>query len=221
MEEKAARRYVPALRFDGLTRFYDLVIRFTMPEKKFRQALINQADLDFNPHFKVLDFGCGTAALAIGIKKAYGRIRIFGVDVDPGILALAHRKVQRSQLEIHLTTYDGSQLPYGEVVFDRVLSSLVFHHLTSYQKGVALEEIYRVLKPGGELHLADWGKASTPLMRGAFYLIQLLDGFQNTRDNVLGRLPAYLENAGFCEVKETRSFSTLFGTLSLYQARKI
>ena len=53
-------------------------------------------------------------------------------------------------------------------------------------------------------------------MRLPFLQIQLLDGFANTGDNVRGRLPLYIEEAGFREVSERGTFGTVFGTLSLY-----
>ena len=80
-------------------------------------------------------------------------------------------------------------------------------------------EIKRILKPHGELHIADWGKASSFLMRTLFYLVQILDGFKTTTDNVKGLMPKYLDDAGFKKVRTTQNFSTIFGTLSLYQAK--
>ena len=75
-----------------------------------------------------------------------------------------------------------------------------------------------LLKPGGELHIADWGKAQNRLMRLAFLGVQLLDGFDSTADNVRGRLVPLLEEAGFSAVEETHHEMTVFGTLSLYRA---
>jgi ubiquinone/menaquinone biosynthesis C-methylase UbiE len=77
-----------------------------------------------------------------------------------------------------------------------------------------------VLKPGGELHVADWGKARDPLMRTAFLGIQLLDGFTTTADNVHDRLPKFMREAGFAEVEETQRYATMLGTISLYRASK-
>jgi hypothetical protein len=77
-----------------------------------------------------------------------------------------------------------------------------------------------VIKAGGELHVADWGRPQGPLMRGLFLGIQLLDGFDNTRDNVAGRLVPLFEQAGFVEVTATQAFNTMFGTLALYRATK-
>jgi len=58
------------------------------------------------------------------------------------------------------------------------------------------------------------------LMRAAFLLVQLLDGFETTSGNVRGELLETFRNAGFEQVRETRRYMTVFGTLSLYQARK-
>ena len=109
-------------------------------------------------------------------------------------------------------------MPYSESCFDRVLTSLVFHHLTAEQKHNSLVEIKRVLKPNGELHIADWGKASSILMRSLFFFVQLLDGFKTTNDNIKGLMPAYIENAGFKKVEIKKNYSTVFGTLTLYKA---
>jgi hypothetical protein len=57
-------------------------------------------------------------------------------------------------------------------------------------------------------------------MRGLFVGIQLLDGFENTRDNVAGRLVPLFEQAGFIDVATTQAFNTMFGTLALYRATK-
>jgi SAM-dependent methyltransferase len=112
------------------------------------------------------------------------------------------------------------ELPYSDDSFDRVLSSLLFHHLTRENKIRTLTEVFRVLRPSGELHVADWGKAQNAFMRIAFLLVQALDGFNTTADNVSGILPDLFRSAGFEEVQQSTRYSTIFGTLSLYRARK-
>jgi len=52
----------------------------------------------------------------------------------------------------------------------------------------------RVLKDGGQFHVADWGKSTNRLMRFLFYSIQILDGFNTTTDNINGRLPEIFKN---------------------------
>lgn len=83
-----------------------------------------------------------------------------------------------------------------------------------------MREGLRVLRVGGEFHIADWGKLTSPVMRLAFVAIQLLDGFATTTDNVRGLLPDLLRLAGFENVETTNCYSTLLGTLSLYRARR-
>ncbi|WP_149029983.1 class I SAM-dependent methyltransferase, partial [Effusibacillus lacus] len=78
-----------------------------------------------------------------------------------------------------------------------VLSSLFFHHLTRENKSRTLAEVHRVLKPGGEIHIADWGRPRSALMRTAFFLVQMLDGFATTKDNADGLIPQLLLESGF------------------------
>ncbi|MBI1782727.1 MAG: class I SAM-dependent methyltransferase [Sphingobacteriales bacterium] len=209
-------KYIPALRWNWLTRLFDPLISLTMPEQKFKMALIEQAAI--LPHHRILDFGIGTATLSLMIKETKPSSEVTGVDVDEKILSIAAKKIKKAKAKIFITKYDGVKLPYSESCFDRVLTSLVFHHLTAEQKHNSLVEIKRVLKPNGELHIADWGKASSVLMRSLFFFVQLLDGFKTTNDNIKGLMPAYIENAGFKKVEVKRNYSTIFGTLTLYKA---
>ncbi len=211
-------KYIPALRFDWLTRFYDWGISTTMPETKFKTALLNQADIQ--PFSHVLDFGVGTATLSLLARRMQPGAFVSGVDVDEKVLEIARRKIKRAGEKIDLYLYDGKTLPFARDIFDRVISSLVFHHLLPEQKLNCLKEIHRVLKPGGELHIADWGKPANALMRGAFYLVQFLDGFPNTADHVADKFPGFIAHAGFSDVKRGPCFNTIYGTLQLFSAIK-
>jgi ubiquinone/menaquinone biosynthesis C-methylase UbiE len=111
-------------------------------------------------------------------------------------------------------------LPYPDGYFDRVLSSLLFHHLTLENKSRTLSEVFRVLKHGGEFHLADWGKPQNVVMRTGFLLVQAIDGFKTTADNARGLLPELIRQAGFQAVEETGRYQTTTGTLSLHKAQK-
>ena len=209
---------MPALGFHWLTPAYDLVVRTTTRERTFKTALIEQADL--GPRQEVLDLACGTGTLAIWIKQRHPSANVRGIDGDPHILAIASRKAKEANLPIEFDRGLSFSLPYPDASFDRVLSSLFFHHLSWRDKQRTARELYRVIRPGGQLHVADWGRARGPLMRAAFFVVQLLDGFENTQGNVEGRLIELFREAGFSEVSEQRTFATLFGTLSLYCAVK-
>lgn len=210
--------YVPALGFHWLTPAYDVVIRLTTREKIFKSALIEQSNIE--PGQEVLDLACGTGTLAILAKKRHPQANVTAIDGDPSILKIADRKAKQANVVIHFDHGLSFSLPYSNGRFDCVLSSLFFHHLSWSDKQRTAQELYRVLRPGGELHVADWGRATGLLMRGAFFAVQVLDGFKNTQDNIDGKLIEIFQNAGFSHVSEERTFSTMFGTLSLYRAVK-
>jgi ubiquinone/menaquinone biosynthesis C-methylase UbiE len=94
-----------------------------------------------------------------------------------------------------------------------VVNSLFFHHQNLESKRPALAEIGRVLQPVGELHIADWGRPVNPLMRVALLSVQLLDGFKTTRDNVAGRLPELITQAGYIGVEKTKRMGSPYGSL--------
>ncbi len=164
----------------------------------------------------MLDLGCGTGTLALLLERHRARPHVTGLDADAEILALA--KLKPSLGRLTLVQGLGQELPFPEASFDRVTSSLFFHHLSREAKEATLAEAWRVLKPGGELHVADWGAPANLLMRGLFFFVRLLDGFDVTADNVQGNLPRLMLEAGFDRAIENERFSTMFGTLSLYSA---
>lgn len=218
MSTQKESNYIPALRFDALTALYDPVIEYTTREQTFKPALVRQANVQSGQ--RALDLGCGTATLTMLIKQAQMDAEVVGIDGDPKILAIARKKVQTAGLDLTLDEGLSFDLPYPDASFDRVLSSLFFHHLTTPDKQRTLAEVFRILRPGGELHIADWGRAHNPLMRLLFYSIQILDGFETTQDQVNGRLPTFIQQAGFADVMETKRFSTIYGTMALLSARK-
>lgn len=207
--------YIPALRYESLTRFYDPVLRATLKEDRFKRLLVEQAAL--RPGQRVLDVGCGTATLTILLKQACAEAEVTGLDGDAKVLDLARTKAKAAGLDIALAQGLAWEAPFPPASFDRIVSSLVFHHLTTEEKRRTLTRVRELLKRGGEVHIADWGKAQSPVMRVAFLAIQLLDGFATTTDNVRGFLPTFMAEAGFRAVEETHREMTVFGTLSLYR----
>lgn len=219
MRASRESKFVPALRFHWLTPYYDWVVRATTRERTVKLALIQQAGL-MRSGQQVLDLACGSGTLAVWMAQRHPDATVTGVDGDPKILAIAQAKAQQAQVAIRFDLGRSDRLPYAHEHFDKVVSSLFFHHLSWDGKQETANEVFRVLKPGAELHIADWGKSSSWLMRALFVSIQLLDGFSNTRDNAAGRLIELLEGAGFVEVLQMRTFSTILGTLALYRAKR-
>jgi len=210
--------YVPALRYAWLTALYDPVVRITTREAMFKKDLLARATLAADA--RVLDLGCGTATFAMMAKRARPRASIVGLDADARVLRKGQAKASAAHLRVELVLGLGDRLPFPGGSFDRVVSSLFFHHLDFGTKGRIAAEILRVLAPGGELHVADWGVPTNPLMRVLFLPIQVLDGFANTNDNVRGLVPGVFESAGFERVRTQGSLCTAFGTLSYSTARK-
>lgn len=218
MQKDSESNYVQALSYQWLTPYYDAVVGATTREGVFKRALVQQASI--RPGHQVLDLASGTGTLAIWIKRGQPSAAVTGVDGDPAILSIARRKAQRATVAVQFDQALSYNLPYPAAHFDRVVSSLFFHHLTWPDKERTAREVFRVLKPGGELHVADWGAPANALMRGLFLSIQMLDGFPNTQDNVSGRLIELFREAGFARVAERQTFSTMFGTMALYAAFK-
>lgn len=212
------QKFIPALGYDFLSKYYDLAITLTMPEKKFRTKLIDW----LNPLSgeSILEFGFGTAQNLILLKERKPEALAQGVDIDPKIKSIAEYKLQKHNVEVPLHLYDGNTLPFADNCFDKVFSSLVFHQLDAATKLHCLKELYRVLKPNGELIIGDWGRANNKWMRFSFYAVQLLDGFKTTNDNVKGLLPQFISGAGFINVSEVDFINTKIGTYSYYAATK-
>lgn len=213
--DRSFNKYIPALSYEWFTPFYDPLMQLFMRESTFKLCLVEQARIEKGYH--LLDIGCGTATLTILIKKVHPDADVIGLDGDPEILKMAKTKINRAGLDIELDEGLSFELPYPDNSYDRVVSSLVFHHLNRENKIRTIKEIFRVLSPGGELHVADFGKPHNTLM----YLISLVfQHLEETRDNINGILPDMFQKAGFEQVEETARFMTVFGTVSLYRAKK-
>lgn len=210
--------YVPALSHDSLTPLYDTFIKWTLPESTFKRELVEHARIGSKR--RVLDLGCGTATLTILAKQMHPDATVVGIDGDSRVLQLGRTKAEKTKTSITFTRAMAFELPYPSGSFDCVMSSLMFHHLTTENKIRSLKEAHRVLRSGGELRIADFGKPHNLLMHVVAYPWHLLEGPENTSDNVRGLLPQFMRDSGFVDVREAKTYATLFGTLSLYAARK-
>jgi len=210
--------YLPAVRFDRLTPLFDVFVRGTTRERTFKQKLLDQARL--TDDLDVLDLGAGSGTLAIWAKQRSPGVRIRGLDGDAAIIGQAVRKAARAGVEIAFDEGFSYDLPYEDQTFDRVLSSLFFHHLVPRDKERTIAEVVRVLRPGGELHVADWGEPrSLPAKVGAA-AIRRFDGDEPTRDNLAGRLPKFFEAGGLADGRERERVAAPLGVVSLYSAHR-
>jgi ubiquinone/menaquinone biosynthesis C-methylase UbiE len=216
MKNELPKNYVPALRFSWLTKIYDPVVKLTTRESLFKKRLVAKSELQSG--MCVLDIACGSGTLALLIKQHYPDVEVIGIDGDRNILEIAKSKSDKARVQFNQGF--ATNLPYADEHFDRVFSTLFFHHLSDKDKKVVFSEAYRVLSIDGVLYIADWGKPNSLIMRFTFYIVQFLDGFKNTRANVEGRLPKLIQGAGFSHVEVSESIDTVLGTISIICAKK-
>ncbi len=217
--EAEKNQYLPALRFNWLTRFYDPLVRLATKEFPFKRAIIAQANLQNGQN--ILDLACGTGTLCIGIKKRFPGAKIFAVDADAEILRTAIEKAKRYDAKIHFYQAMSGELPFPDLFFNRIFSTLSFHHLTHGRKIETIREILRVLKYGGEFHLADYGLPAGKSQKVLSNFVRIIDGDETTLENLNGRLGLLLEENGFAKIERTGSFKTILGTLRLFRCTKI
>ena len=211
-------RYVPAAGRTAFTRLYDPVMAVTMRERLFRGRLRDQVLASLPEGGTVVDVGCGTGTFAIELASVRPSATVVAIDGDEAVLATAEAKPGAAAVEWKRGL--AGQLPLPPASADAVVMSLLLHHLDADGKRAALADAAQVLRPGGTLHIADWGRPHDPVMRAAFGVLQLIDGVANTRDHAAGRLPAFIAAAGFSEVVTHDRLRTAFGSLELLSAHR-
>lgn len=204
--------YIPALGSRLLTPFYDPLIRWVMREERFKNRLIDLANV--RPGMHVLDLGCGTGTLAVMVKHRQPKAEIVGIDPDPEMLDRARSKAGRAGVGVAFDQGFASDLPYLDSGFDRVLASMMTHHLDPDAKRQAFAEVLRVLRPDGQFHVVDFGPARTSSM---MMIASVMRRLEETDDNIAGRLPGMLAEAGF-RVESQGSFATALGPLEFLRA---
>jgi ubiquinone/menaquinone biosynthesis C-methylase UbiE len=206
---RAAGRHAPLA-------VYDRVLAATMREPAWRPALAARVLAAVPPGGRVLEVGAGTGSLAIGLATARPDVAVTGVDGDPA--ALAEAAAKQGGAQVAWVEGDARALPLEDGSVAAVVMSLLLHHLLPEGQRAALAEARRVLEPGGQLHVADFGRAQDPLMALAFSVLRLTDGRANTAPHAAGRLPDMIAAAGFTRPERWRRLRTGFGTLELMSA---
>jgi ubiquinone/menaquinone biosynthesis C-methylase UbiE len=204
-----ASRYVPAAGRAWLTRLYDPVLALTMREARWREELGRRARGRV-----VVDVGCGTGAqsLVLGALAGDGD-RVLAVDGDPSVLSIAAAKAGAGSIDWRVGMADS--LPVESSSADTVVMTLLLHHLDAAGKRGALREALRVLRAGGRLCVADWGRPRGVLPRLGARALRVVDGAVGLDDQLAGRLPAFIAAAGFDAPQGRGRVATVWGTLDL------
>lgn len=104
---------------------------------------------------KILDAGCGFAAVPIEIAKVFPDVQIIGIDLGEPLLEIGNRLVHENGFEKRITLMKGDvlQLPFKDNDFDAVISSYMLHIVED--PVVMLNEIERVAKPDARIMITD------------------------------------------------------------------
>ena len=209
-------RYVPAAGRRAFTRLYDPVVALTMREQTFRERLRSQVLAGLQPGGAVADVGCGTGTTAIALASSGAQV--IGIDGDPEVLAIAHAKPGADAVQWRKGT--ATALPIAGESADRVVMSLLLHHLGDEAKRTALAEAQRVLRAGGRLHVADWGRPRGALPRAGAWLLARVDDAASLREHLAGGVSDVIGASGFVDVTLRGRLATAWGTLELLSARR-
>ncbi len=162
---------------------------------------------DFNKK-KVLDVGSGNGYVLS--KYAIEGAEVFGIDITQEGIDLCRKRFDNLNLQGHFQVADAQKLPFADNSFDCVCSMGVLHHVPDTQK--ALDEIYRVLKPGGRLIVMFYHRNSAKYQlkyrvwscvtgKSMQQLVNEFDGIGNPKGTVFSKKQLNVMLARFTEVE--------------------
>ena len=231
--------------FTAIAPRYDLlnhVLSFNIDRMWWRRTARTFRHIVNRPDARILDLCCGTGDMTFALRRLAGKSSplILGADFSHAMLQRATAKSSAAQRQNGSSSVsrpgwfeaDALNLPFPSAHFDLVTSAFGFRNLADYDAG--LREIVRVLRPGGECGILDFGEPRGAM--GALYRIyfkQILPRIGSMISGVRGPyayLPASVErfpppeemlarmkNAGFAEATWT---PYTFGIAGLYRGKK-
>jgi ubiquinone/menaquinone biosynthesis C-methylase UbiE len=190
--------------------FYDgLVNIMTLGQaSRLRRMTVDQALLQSGE--TLLDVGCGTGGVIIPAKIRVGENgSAAGIDPAPEMIAVARRKAQRAGIEIDFRVGVIESLPFPDETFDVVTSSLMMHHLPEHLQVKGLAEIWRALKPGGRILIADMMRPSRSSFKRFFTSLAFHHG--HWVQFGIEDLPKLMREAGFEDVEQLNARFLMIG----------
>jgi demethylmenaquinone methyltransferase/2-methoxy-6-polyprenyl-1,4-benzoquinol methylase len=154
-----------AYRYDFLNRFLSIGI-----DKEWRRKALKMLK-GIRPK-TILDVATGTADVAIMAARILQPQKITGIDISEGMLAIGRKKIEKAGLEqlIELLNGDSETINFEDDSFDAVTVAFGVRNFQDLEKG--LNEIRRVLKPGGRLVVLEFSRPKAPLLK-QFYRVYM------------------------------------------------
>lgn len=161
----------------GSKEFFDEVERFRYATQPFMKEIVG---FDKFAGKKVLEIGCGLGTDLL--QFARGGALVTGVDLTPNSIELVKKRFGMENLSVDARVADAEDLPFEDDSFDVVYSFGVLHHTPDTQK--AINEVHRVLKPGGKIIIMLYNRTSLHVWLGApLYAAMRLSGRKKGQDH--------------------------------------
>ncbi len=151
---------------------YDGLMRMLLrgKEEELREYTVSRANLKAGE--TVLDIGCGTGLLALTAKKKVGdQGAVTGIDPSPEMVAFARDRAIGQDSKVQFEEGTIQQLRFNDNSFDAVFCSLVVHHVPESARDRGIQEIFRVLKPGGRIIMVEFAPPESRFKRFLWFFI--------------------------------------------------
>ena len=162
-----------------------------------------------------LEIGCGSGNGTKLIKKYFSAKNIVGIDLDERMIRIAERR--NTDPGINFMVSDASKMDFPDNSFDAIFDFGIIHHIPNWKD--CLNELSRVLKPGGELILEDLSKESFTKDIGLLYRIISVHPYKELYE--VDEFIKYLKHVGFDIITFRKSNPLgLIRFFSLYARKK-
>lgn len=192
--------------YDGISRLAAVSVG---GEASFRQLALQ--GLTIHSENQVLDLCCGSGQSTQFLVK-YSQ-NVTGLDASP----LSLRRAQQNVPEATYVEAFAENMPFRDYLFDVVHTSVALHEMQPEQLRKIINEVYRVLKPGGVFTLVDFHAPTNPLFWPGVSLFLLLFETETAWKLLKTDLAGLLSATGFDVGKPTLYAG---GSLQVIQARK-